>query len=170
MLCPITGLSHDLEFQRKYRHCLISKILIFNFINILYCTWKHAIKTLICAETGNAWFLKLNMKRKRLKKASLWVRMWAFPLGFKLLNLGFLGQAQRRETRLDLKGIILSRVSKGETPVDHNPAGGPIRLSRLLSAWNISTTRKWERLTSIPTFNVSVNIVMRCRTVKREQI
>lgn len=108
---------------------------------------------------------KIEYEAKTFEKASLWTRMWAFPLGFKLLNLGFLGQAQRRETRLDFKGIILSRVSKGETPVDHNPAGGQIGLSRLRSA-----PQEGERLTSIPTFNVSVNIVMRCRTVKREQI
>lgn len=65
---------------------------------------------------------KLEYEAKTFAKfgqARMW--SWAFPLSFKLLNLGFLGQAQRRETRLDFKGIILSRVSKGETPVDHNP-------------------------------------------------
>ena len=49
---------------------------------------------------------KLEYGAKTFEKFSHQARMWsrAFPLGFKLLNLGFPGQAQRRETRLDFKG------------------------------------------------------------------
>ena len=49
---------------------------------------------------------KLEYEAKKFEKFSHQARMWsrAFPLSFKLLNLGFPGQAQRRETRLDLKG------------------------------------------------------------------
>lgn len=110
---------------------------------------------------------KLEYEAKTFEKFSHQARMWsrAFPLGFKLLNLGFPGKHSDEKRDWTLKGIILSRVSKGETPVDHNPAGGQIGLSRLRSA-----PQEGERLTSIPMFNVSVNIVMRCRTVKREQI
>lgn len=70
--------------------------------------------------------------------------------------------------RLDLKGIIFFRVSKGEILVDYNFVGGLIRLLRFFSVWNISVIWKGECLILILIFNVFVNIVMRCWIVKCE--